>query len=86
MAGVPETLRTGSCLPQRVNLPYMQEGEREVVVEGDLRGAAAGPREHPGPATASEPCGLPTRGAAAAGPLPWRSASIVSFGFRSPEP
>jgi len=57
MAGVPETLRTGSCLPQHVNLPYMQEGEREVVVEGDLRGAAAGPREHPGPATASEPCG-----------------------------
>ena len=28
MAGVPETLRTGSCLSQRVNLPYMQEGER----------------------------------------------------------
>lgn len=52
MAGVPETLRTGSCLPQHVNLPYMQEGEREGIVEGDLGGAAAGPGEHPGSAAA----------------------------------
>lgn len=71
MAGVPGTLQTGSCLSQDVNLPYMQEGERG--------GAAAGPGEHPGSAAASGPCGLPTRGAAAAGPLPWRSASIVSL-------
>jgi hypothetical protein len=34
VAGVPETLRTGSCLSQHVKLPYMQEGEREGIVEG----------------------------------------------------
>jgi hypothetical protein len=34
MAGVPETLRAGSCLSQHVNLPYMQEGEQEMIVEG----------------------------------------------------
>jgi hypothetical protein len=46
MAGVPETLRTGSCLPQHVNLPYMQEGEREGIVEGDLVGAQRRDREN----------------------------------------
>jgi len=74
MGGVPETLRTGSCLPQHVNLPYIQEGEREGV-EGDL-GGAAGPGEHPVPAAAPEPCGLPARGAAAAGPLPSPSLTV----------
>jgi len=40
MAGVRETSRTGSCLPQHVNLPYMQEGERGVVEGGGGLGAA----------------------------------------------
>ena len=77
MAGVPETLRKGSCLPQHVNLPYMQEGEREGIFEGDLGGgAAAGPVERPGSAAASGPCDLPTRGAAAAGLLPSPSLTV----------
>ena len=46
MAGVPETLRMGSCLPQHVNLPYMQKGEREGIVEGDLGGAQRRDREN----------------------------------------
>jgi len=48
MAGVPETLRTGSCLSQHVNLPYMQEGEHEMVVEGHLGGRSGGTGRTPG--------------------------------------
>ncbi|MEK6661398.1 MAG: hypothetical protein AABY63_05885 [candidate division NC10 bacterium] len=46
MAGVPGALRTGSCLSQHVNLPYMQEGEQEMIVEGHLGGAQRRDREN----------------------------------------
>lgn len=64
MAGVPETLRTGSCLSQHVNLPYMQEGERLVIVEGDLGGAQRRDRENtrglrPPLSLAASPRGVP---------------------------
>jgi hypothetical protein len=48
MAGVPETLRTGSCLPQHVNLPCMQEGKWKGIVEGDLGGRSGGTGRTPG--------------------------------------
>jgi hypothetical protein len=87
MAGVPETLRTGSCLPQHVNLPYMQEGEREGIVEGDLGGAQRRDRENtrglrPPLSLAASPRGVPLPQDHCLGVV---RLSFL-YRFRSPEP